>query len=144
MFYHTRYHSPPSHPSSTHVTCVKTHSDVQKFYQPDVYKRTPRNFTHISLPALLCVPNRDISERPVLSVLIFFMGPNQYWAQAVSVAAVVNDPGRTISFVKVRVAGICHNIGDTAGQREELTTFGVGQEGAKCEGVKLVKQEEHF
>jgi hypothetical protein len=63
--------------------------------------------------------NREISERPILSTLSFFLRPNHYRVRTVSVAAVVDDLGRTVSLVKVQVHHICHNIGDTANWRTE-------------------------
>jgi hypothetical protein len=63
--------------------------------------------------------NREISERPVLSILSFFVGPNQYRVRTVSVAALVDDLGRTVSLMQVQVPRICHNIGDTANWRTE-------------------------
>jgi hypothetical protein len=45
----------------------------------------------------------------------------------VSTVAVVNDLVRTLSFVKVKVARICHNTGDTLKQMAHVAmTYGAG------------------
>ena len=65
-----------------------------------------------------------------------------------SAVAVVNDLVRTLSFVKVKVARICHNPVDTLKQMAHVAmTYRTGggevNKVDKC-GEKLMKWEEHI